>query len=359
MSQTKVELGLDVKAASTFSLTTAGDNITIKSTDSGAEAGPQLTMHRESGSPADNDVLGRIRFEGEDDAGNKTTYAQFTSQIIDAGDGSGGSEDSNFQLEVFNNGAVRDILSVQGGTSGQGSIVFNEAGQDMDMRFEGASLDDLLFLNANNDQVCMGRQTGEGNERLSVEQSGGDWCHVNIHSLSSGNIYMFNNKFTGQAPDNNVSYFLNFQDSGPTIRCRIFSDGDVQNHDNSYGSTSDERIKQGIRDANSQWDDIKALKVRNYKKNDDVEQYGDKAWEQIGVIAQELEASGMDKLVKNEVLWDKDDPEVKNGTANEGDIKEYKGVKYSVLYMKAIKALQEAMAKIETLETKVKALEDA
>ena len=32
---------------------------------------------------------------------------------------------------------------------------------------------------------------------------------------------------------------------------------------------------------------------------------------------------------------------------------------YSVLYMKAIKALQEAMAKIETLETKVKALEDA
>jgi len=35
----------------------------------------------------------------------------------------------------------------------------------------------------------------------------------------------------------------------------------------------------------------------------------------------------------------------------------YKTVKYSILYMKAIKALQEAMAKIETLETKVAALE--
>ena len=34
-----------------------------------------------------------------------------------------------------------------------------------------------------------------------------------------------------------------------------------------------------------------------------------------------------------------------------------KGVKYSILYMKAIKALQEAMEKIETLETKVAALE--
>ena len=36
-----------------------------------------------------------------------------------------------------------------------------------------------------------------------------------------------------------------------------------------------------------------------------------------------------------------------------------KSVKYSVLYMKAVKALQEAMARIETLETKVAALESA
>ena len=149
------------------------------------------------------------------------------------------------------------------------------------------------------------------------------------------------------------------QDS-TTTRLRIHSDGDVVNHDNSYGSISDERIKQGIKDASSQWDDIKALKVRNFKQNDDVAQYGDKAWEQIGVIAQELEAAGMDKCVNQEVLYTADDEEVAiKKTAKEGDVREYKSVKYSVLYMKAIKALQEAMAKIETLETKVKALEDA
>ena len=68
----------------------------------------------------------------------------------------------------------------------------------------------------------------------------------------------------------------------------------------------------------------------------------------------------MDKCVKQEVLYTADDQDVLiNKTAKEGDIKEYKAVKYSILYMKAIKALQEAMAKIETLETKVKALEDA
>jgi len=34
-------------------------------------------------------------------------------------------------------------------------------------------------------------------------------------------------------------------------------------------------------------------------------------------------------------------------------------MKYSILQMKAFKALQEAMTKIETLETKVTALENA
>ena len=47
--------------------------------------------------------------------------------------------------------------------------------------------------------------------------------------------------------------------------------------------------------------------------------------------------------------------------AYNSDLKDQKvkEVKYSVLYMKAIKALQEAMTRIETLETKVKTLEDA
>ena len=41
----------------------------------------------------------------------------------------------------------------------------------------------------------------------------------------------------------------------------------------------------------------------------------------------------------------------------DGNPTDYKTVKYSVLYMKAVKALQEAMTRIETLETKVAALE--
>ena len=184
--------------------------------------------------------------------------------------------------------------------------------------------------------------------------------------------------FSGGAPDNNTEWFFIATDA-TAARWIVRADGDVDNHDNSYGSLSDERIKQDIVDANSQWDDIKALKIRNFKKKDDVRQYGENAWKQIGVIAQELETAGMDKLINENnptagdirsssefgTLYTADDSETQgdNPTAQVGDVKEIKtkvkSVKYSILYMKAIKALQEAMARIETLETKVKALEDA
>ena len=163
-----------------------------------------------------------------------------------------------------------------------------------------------------------------------------------------GEPYGINVHYGGAYPDGAGSRFITCTDvgGGTTVRMWVLSDGDVQNHDNSYGSTSDERIKQDIKDANSQWDDIKALKVRNFKKNDDVALYGDKAWEQIGVVAQELEESGMDKLVKE---YDATDDDIKNNKdIKEGD--KVKTVKYSVLYMKAIKALQEAMIRIEALE---------
>jgi len=198
-----------------------------------------------------------------------------------------------------------------------------------------------------------------------------------IKNTSSQSVFGKRIYIDAYAPDNNSSEFYNCRDTGGE-RFRVFSDGDVQNHDNSYGAMSDERIKQNITDSGSQWDDIKALKVRKFKKKDDVRQYADKAWEQIGVIAQELEAAGMDKLVEETpptsfdiqsdsafgTLYaesDKDEDGNLPPEKNIGDVKEVKanvkGVKYSIIYMKAIKALQEAQTRIETLESKVTALE--
>ena len=182
----------------------------------------------------------------------------------------------------------------------------------------------------------------------------------NAHGSNPNGIY---NKYTGAAPDGTGSYFFVCQDSS-TNRCIIFNNGNIGNHDNSYDAISDERIKQDITDVNSQWDDIKNLKVRNFKMKDDVRDHGDKAEKRIGLIAQEAEtvSPGLIQLANPSSGDIKSDASF--GTLDEdGNVKEIKEqvkhIKYSVLYMKAIKALQEAMAKIETLETKVKALEDA
>ena len=153
-------------------------------------------------------------------------------------------------------------------------------------------------------------------------------------TATSGISYdMFFTK-TGYAPDNTSSRFLTCSDTSAT-RLIIRSDGDVINHDNSYGAISDVSLKQQIVDASSQWDDIKDVRVRKFKMNSDVEAYGDEAGFRIGVIAQELEQTSPGL--------------VKDHTELDGTI--LKSVSYSVLYMKAIKALQEAQTRIETLET--------
>ena len=122
---------------------------------------------------------------------------------------------------------------------------------------------------------------------------------------------------------------------GVAQRFSVRDSGNVKNTNNSYGALSDSRMKENIVDANSQWDDIKALRVRKYNRIGDEQK-------ELGVIAQELEASGMGGLVEDGPYFD---------VANNPNEETRKSVKYSILYMKAVKALQEAMNRIETLET--------
>jgi len=123
----------------------------------------------------------------------------------------------------------------------------------------------------------------------------------------------------------------------------VYANGNVANTNNSYGAISDIKLKENIVDAKSQWNDLKALQVRNYNLKEG------QTHTQIGLIAQEVELVSPG-LVNESPDLDKDGVEL--GTVT-------KRVNYSVLYMKAVKALQEAMERIETLEAKVAALESA
>ena len=131
---------------------------------------------------------------------------------------------------------------------------------------------------------------------------------------------------------------------------QVNSDGSVLSKNNTFGQISDEKLKQDLVDSPSQWNDIKAVKVKKFRFKEEVINLGeDKAVTQIGVVAQDLEAAGMNGLV-DEL------PDIIDNV-NQGTVT--KSVKYSVLNIKAIKALQEAMTRIETLESEVAALKAA
>jgi hypothetical protein len=119
-----------------------------------------------------------------------------------------------------------------------------------------------------------------------------------------------------------------------TTSFQVLTNGDAQNTNNSYGAISDIKLKENIVDANSQWDDLKALRVRNYNLKEG------QTHTQIGLVAQEVELVSPGLVGESP---DRDEEGNDLGTVT-------KSVNYSVLYMKAVKALQEAIAKIETLE---------
>ena len=132
--------------------------------------------------------------------------------------------------------------------------------------------------------------------------------------------------------------------TGGTNCFTIATNGDIKNINNSYGSISDLKLKENIVDAGSQWSDLKALQVRNYNFKKET---GHQIHTQIGLVAQEAELVSPG-LVSESPDRDEDGNDL--GTVT-------KSVNYSVLYMKAVKALQEAMERIETLEANNAALE--
>ena len=174
---------------------------------------------------------------------------------------------------------------------------------------------------------------GASSEAMRIDSSGNVLVSTTSSTVDSSN---FGTRIGGTSQ----STLKSFRDAGAGSACsafggnagqaRVMGDGDLENTNNSYGSVSDARLKSNIVDASSQIDDIMAVQVRSYTLNETGATH-------IGVVAQELEASGMSGLVKT-------------------DEESMKSVKYSILYMKAIKALQEAVTRIETLEAEVAAL---
>jgi hypothetical protein len=168
-------------------------------------------------------------------------------------------------------------------------------------------------------------------ERIRIDSAGRGF--FNRTAALTGNTAMFQVN-GGISIDDNSSYRNIYMSGSGHL---YFYNGTNQGYLSSGGAwtdASDENLKKDITSLSYGIDSLKNLKPRKFKmKSDDKEQ--------IGFIAQEVES------VIPEVV---DTGETPDGT-------EQKGLAYGHLTAVLTKALQEAVAKIEVLETKVAALE--
>jgi hypothetical protein len=131
---------------------------------------------------ADDDILGTIKFSGDDSGDAETIFAQMSAISSDV---TNADEAGKFKFEVMAGGtagtaAMTELLSIGGEDQANSTaceVVVNEGSIDCDFRVEGDTDANLLFTDAGNDKVGIRTaapeatlSVGTGKHIISVEQ---------------------------------------------------------------------------------------------------------------------------------------------------------------------------------------------
>jgi len=157
---------------------------------------------------------------------------------------------------------------------------------------------------------------------------------------SSASPYGFTLQFSGASPNGGSNWFMYLEDS-TAQRFSVRSNGGVYNYSANDVNLSDISTKKDIIPCESYWDKFKAIEIVKFK-------YIDQSHDDynIGVIAQQVEEVAPEFI------------DVENWAKPNEEEKILKAIYTADLHHATIKVLQEAMAKIETLEARVKELEN-
>jgi len=220
-------------------ITTADNDpqLILTSTDADGDRGPVLQLKRDSGSPADNDTIGRVQFLYDDDGGNETTAIQMEGTVPDVSDG---SEDATFNLVTMVGGTTRGRVKID-----STETIFNDDGVALNFRVEGDTNANMLFVDGGNSRVGIG--TNSPSEIFEINSGSGN-IGAKLVSTDSLAVIAFKDnstsdvQFLGADGDNLVFY----GGTSPTERMRINSSGHVL-----LGTTTDGTTAVGtvIRDA--------------------------------------------------------------------------------------------------------------
>ncbi len=102
-------------------------NKTITSHDAGATAAPDLTLFRDSASPADADFGGRVLFDGRDSAGSQVTYGSMDVQFDDVTDA---SEDASLLIKTQTAGTLTTQVDLSSAAMAVTPVITASGGMD-------------------------------------------------------------------------------------------------------------------------------------------------------------------------------------------------------------------------------------
>ena len=128
------------------------DTLTLKSTDNDASVAPVLLFNRDSASPAANDFLGTIDFQGDNSAGDAHDYIRILSRILSTTDG---SEQADL---IFKDATGNNILNLA-----HSEVVFNDDSVDYrDFRVESNQNSNAILVDASSDTIHLGTSSSFG-----------------------------------------------------------------------------------------------------------------------------------------------------------------------------------------------------
>jgi len=327
---------------STISSTSMPGRITFATTASGSVATTER-MRIDSSGNVGIGISPSVRFQ--------VAGASNSNYMRLSGDDVSGARALDFTSSAI--GGVNGALHTINAKSVEGTIAFATANT------ERARITSGGYFKASNNGTY-NNATGSFHEWKSDFQ---DWTGVvqNTNATSPNGILVI---YTGATPNNTSNFFLRGDDSTAT-RVEIRSNGGLANYSaNNVNLASDERLKKDISAIDSTWDKVKQIEVVNFRYKDCNE--GDPAL--YGVIAQQVQPivpelvvvtqEAREAVEAKEAVLDDDGNVIESAIEAKEATPEYFGIREQPMYWLAVKALQEAMERIETLEAKVAALEN-
>ena len=182
-SSERVGIGTSSPSAPlTVSTTGSGDAVIIESTEAGSSNAPDLVLHRNSASPADDDSLGIIRFRGKNDASEAIDLINIFGQVTDVSDG---SEDSTLYFKTYKDGAEQSPLTLAGSNVGiattspaekleiAGNIFVNTSGNpNLTVKTSGAGNNPYVRIQADTNYWDLQTLFSNANDELDFRYNG-------------------------------------------------------------------------------------------------------------------------------------------------------------------------------------------